>query len=72
MTGERAERTSTGTRWLVLGLVAGAFLVAGPPSGLIVSPWLSAGVLLLAVFMYVRARRTRDGGAEPDTDADGR
>lgn len=72
MTGDRAERKSTGTRWLVLGLVAGAVLVAGPPSDWIVSPWVSAGVLTLAVLMYFRAGRTPDGGTDPDRDAAGR
>lgn len=66
MTGERVERRSTGTRWLVLGLVAGAVLIAGPPSGWIVSPWVSAGFLLLAMFMYVRARRTPERDSDPD------
>jgi hypothetical protein len=63
MADDTPDARPTGTLWLVIGLVSGALLVTG--AGL--SPWISAAVFTLAVFMYVRVRGRDRALAPPPT-----
>ncbi|CCE76652.1 hypothetical protein [Clavibacter nebraskensis] len=63
MADETPDARPTGTLWLVIGLVSGALLVTG--AGL--SPWISAAVFAMSVFMYVRVRGRDRALAPPPT-----
>ncbi|MBF4624842.1 hypothetical protein [Clavibacter sp. VKM Ac-2872] len=64
MADDTADARPTGTLWLVIGLVSGALLVTGAG----VSPWFSAAVFTLSVFMHVRGRRRDWALTPPPTD----
>lgn len=63
MADDTPDARPTGTLWLVVGLVSGALLVTGAG----VSPWISAAVFALSVFMYVRVRGRDRALAPPPT-----
>ncbi|WP_440695374.1 hypothetical protein [Clavibacter nebraskensis] len=63
MADDTPDARSTGTLWLVIGLVSGALLVIGAG----VSPWISAAAFALSVFMYVRVRGRDRALAPPPT-----
>ncbi|OUE23530.1 hypothetical protein [Clavibacter michiganensis] len=63
MADDTPDARSTGTLWLVIGLVSGAMLVTGA----VVSPWISAAAFALSVFLYVRVRGRDRALAPPPT-----
>ena len=63
MANDTADARPTGILWLVIGLVSGALLVTGAG----VSPWISAALFTLSVFMYVRVRGRDRALAPPPT-----
>jgi membrane protein implicated in regulation of membrane protease activity len=63
MADDTPDARSTGTLWLVIGLVSGALLVTNAG----VSPWISAAAFALSVSMYVRARGRGRALAPPPT-----
>ncbi|MDO4027558.1 hypothetical protein [Clavibacter michiganensis] len=63
MADDTPEARPTGTLWMMLGLVSGALLVTSS----LVSPWISAAVFALSVYMYVRVRGRDRALAPPPT-----
>jgi membrane protein implicated in regulation of membrane protease activity len=63
MADDTPDARSSGTLWLVIGLVSGALLVTGA----VVSPWISAAAFALSVFMHVRVRGRDRALAPPPT-----
>ncbi|CAQ00575.1 hypothetical protein ACR8AL_13140 [Clavibacter sepedonicus] len=63
MADDTPDARSTGTLWMVIGLVSGPLLVTGAG----ISPWISAALFALSVFMYVRVRGRDRALAAPPT-----
>lgn len=63
MADDTPDARSTGTLWMVIGLVSGALLVTGAG----ISQWISAAAFALSVFMYVRVRGRDRALAPPPT-----
>ncbi|MFT7765626.1 hypothetical protein [Clavibacter tessellarius] len=63
MADDTPDARSSGTLWMVIGLVSGALLVTGAG----VSPWISAAAFAVSVFMYVRVRGRDRALAPPPT-----